>query len=132
MLARVSRSKRAVAVLGALRREHPAPRSVFGVDFPSAVGLAAGMDKDGVALKAWPALGFGFVEVGTVTAHAQQGKALPDGWFNPGFLVVNKKNIAQILGRQATPASRYAFFAAKADREIANQAKYMQPLSKAN
>jgi dihydroorotate dehydrogenase len=76
-LSRVSRSKRALAVLGHLRRAHPAPRRVFGVDFPSAVGLAAGMDKDGLALKAWPALGFGFVEVGTVTALAQQGNPRP-------------------------------------------------------
>ncbi|MGS0687360.1 quinone-dependent dihydroorotate dehydrogenase [Nakamurella sp. GG22] len=76
-LSLVSRSRRAVALLGALRRSHPAPRTVFGVDFPSQVGLAAGMDKDGVALKAWPALGFGFVEVGTVTAHAQQGNPRP-------------------------------------------------------
>ncbi|HEU5110097.1 MAG TPA: quinone-dependent dihydroorotate dehydrogenase, partial [Micromonosporaceae bacterium] len=53
------------------------PRTVFGIDFPSVVGLAAGMDKDGVALKAWPALGFGHVEVGTVTAHAQPGNERP-------------------------------------------------------
>jgi dihydroorotate dehydrogenase len=53
------------------------PRTVFGVRFPSAVGLAAGMDKDGVALKAWPALGFGFVEVGTVTRHPQPGNPQP-------------------------------------------------------
>ena len=76
-LSRVSRSSAALGLLRAIRREHPAPRRVFGVDFPSAVGLAAGMDKDGVALKAWPALGFGFVEVGTVTAHAQQGNPRP-------------------------------------------------------
>jgi dihydroorotate dehydrogenase len=50
---------------------------VFGVRFPNAVGLAAGMDKNGVALPAWPALGFGFVEVGTVTAHAQPGNDRP-------------------------------------------------------
>lgn len=54
-----------------------APRTVFGVRFPNAVGLAAGMDKNGVALPAWPALGFGFVEVGTVTAHAQPGNDRP-------------------------------------------------------
>jgi dihydroorotate dehydrogenase len=53
------------------------PRTVFGVQFPSAVGLAAGMDKDGLALKAWPGLGFGFVEVGTVTRHAQPGNPQP-------------------------------------------------------
>jgi dihydroorotate dehydrogenase len=35
------------------------------------------MDKDGIALPAWPALGFGFVEVGTVTAHAQPGNERP-------------------------------------------------------
>jgi dihydroorotate dehydrogenase len=76
-LARVSRSAPALRLLGGLRRRHPSPRTVFGVDFPSAVGLAAGMDKDGVALKAWPALGFGHVEVGTVTAHPQPGNPRP-------------------------------------------------------
>ena len=76
-LSRVSRSSAALAAVRAVRKAHPAPRTVFGVDFPSAVGLAAGMDKDGVALKAWPALGFGFVEVGTVTAHAQAGNPKP-------------------------------------------------------
>ncbi len=54
-----------------------APVEVFGVRFPNAVGLAAGMDKNGVALPAWPALGFGFVEVGTVTAHPQPGNDKP-------------------------------------------------------
>lgn len=53
------------------------PRTVFGVRFPGPVGLAAGMDKDGRALKAWPAFGFGFVEVGTVTWHAQPGNPRP-------------------------------------------------------
>ncbi len=53
------------------------PVRVFGVDFPNPVGLAAGMDKNGIALSAWPALGFGFVEVGTVTAHAQPGNEKP-------------------------------------------------------
>ena len=45
-----------------------------GCGSPNPVGLAAGMDKNGVALPAWPALGFGFVEVGTVTAHAAAGQ----------------------------------------------------------
>jgi len=66
-------------VLESLRRRYAvaAPRKVFGVDFPNPVGLAAGMDKNGVALPAWPALGFGFVEVGTVTAKAQPGNDKP-------------------------------------------------------
>jgi dihydroorotate dehydrogenase len=54
-----------------------AARTVFGVRFPNPVGLAAGMDKDGRALPAWPALGFGFVEVGTVTRHPQPGNDRP-------------------------------------------------------
>ncbi|TCO50552.1 dihydroorotate oxidase A [Kribbella antiqua] len=54
-----------------------APRTVFGIRFPSPVGLAAGMDKNGVALPGWRALGFGFVEVGTVTAHPQPGNPQP-------------------------------------------------------
>ncbi|GAA2661914.1 MULTISPECIES: quinone-dependent dihydroorotate dehydrogenase [Actinosynnema] len=52
-------------------------RTVFGVRFPNPVGLAAGLDKNGRALPAWAALGFGFVEVGTVTAKAQPGNPLP-------------------------------------------------------
>ncbi len=54
-----------------------APVEVFGVRFPNPIGLAAGMDKNGVALPAWPALGFGFVEVGTVTAQGQPGNDKP-------------------------------------------------------
>ncbi|MDR7274169.1 quinone-dependent dihydroorotate dehydrogenase [Catenuloplanes atrovinosus] len=53
------------------------PVEVFGVRFPNPVGLAAGMDKNGIALPAWPALGFGFVEAGTVTALAQPGNDRP-------------------------------------------------------
>ncbi len=53
------------------------PREVAGLRFPNPVGLAAGMDKNAVALPAWEALGFGFVEVGTITARAQPGNPRP-------------------------------------------------------
>ena len=77
-LAQVARRPAAVAALARVSRAAVAkPRTVFGVDFPSPVGLAAGMDKDGRALAAWPALGFGFIEVGTVTAHPQPGNDRP-------------------------------------------------------
>jgi dihydroorotate dehydrogenase len=52
-------------------------RPVAGLPFAGPVGLAAGLDKDGVAVPVWPALGFGFVEVGTVTALAQEGNPRP-------------------------------------------------------
>jgi dihydroorotate dehydrogenase len=51
--------------------------TVFGVRFPGPLGLAAGFDKDGIGLNAWGALGFGYAEVGTVTAHAQPGNPPP-------------------------------------------------------
>ncbi|PZG36351.1 dihydroorotate dehydrogenase (quinone) [Spongiactinospora gelatinilytica] len=49
----------------------------FGVHFPGPLGLAAGFDKDAGCVPALAALGFGFVEVGTITAHAQPGNARP-------------------------------------------------------
>jgi len=49
----------------------------LGLRFPSPFGLAAGFDKDGVAVTALGALGFGHVEIGTLTAHAQPGNPRP-------------------------------------------------------
>ncbi len=51
--------------------------TVFGVRFPGPLGLAAGFDKDGLGLRTWGALGFGYAEVGTVTAHPQPGNPSP-------------------------------------------------------
>ncbi|OBG96507.1 dihydroorotate dehydrogenase (quinone) [Mycobacterium sp. E3251] len=51
--------------------------TVFGVRFPGPLGLAAGFDKDGKGLMTWGALGFGYAEVGTVTANAQPGNPPP-------------------------------------------------------
>ena len=53
------------------------PIKLFGLTFPNPVGLAAGMDKNADALRAWEALGFGFVEAGTITALAQPGNSKP-------------------------------------------------------
>ncbi len=52
-------------------------RTVFGLEFPNPVGLAAGFDKDGKSYKAMSALGFGFIEVGTVTPLPQDGNPQP-------------------------------------------------------
>ena len=50
---------------------------VAGIPFAGPVGLAAGLDKDGVLAQFWPSLGFGSVELGTVTAHPQSGNSKP-------------------------------------------------------
>ncbi len=55
----------------------PLERTVAGIRFPNPVGLAAGYDKDAVAIAALAALGFGFVEIGTVTPRPQPGNASP-------------------------------------------------------
>ncbi|MCP4504632.1 MAG: quinone-dependent dihydroorotate dehydrogenase [Deltaproteobacteria bacterium] len=53
------------------------PVNVAGIEFPNPLGVAAGLDKNGVAVPALAGLGFGFVEVGTVTWHPQPGNARP-------------------------------------------------------
>lgn len=53
------------------------PRQVMGLLFPNPVGLAAGLDKDGAYIDALASLGFGFIEVGTVTPRAQPGNPKP-------------------------------------------------------
>ena len=53
------------------------PRKVMGLEFPNPVGLAAGMDKNGDHIDAFAALGFGFIEIGTVTPRPQSGNPKP-------------------------------------------------------
>ena len=73
----------AIPIIGYLFRsfyqyEHPSlEREVFGLKFKNPVGLAAGFDKDGKSFRAMAALGFGFIEVGTVTPKGQDGNPQP-------------------------------------------------------
>jgi dihydroorotate dehydrogenase len=53
------------------------PTNVLGLPFPNRIGLAAGFDKNGVGVRALSSLGFGHIEVGTITAHAQPGNDKP-------------------------------------------------------
>jgi dihydroorotate dehydrogenase len=55
----------------------PAPVSAMGLTFPNPVGLAAGLDKDAEHIDAFGRMGFGFIEVGTVTPRAQPGNPKP-------------------------------------------------------
>jgi dihydroorotate dehydrogenase len=89
---------------------------VCGIDFPNPVGVAAGLDKSGRSFNALSAFGFGYVEIGTVTAHAQPGNPTPRifrlpadrailnrmGFNNPGAVAVARRlertRIETILG----------------------------------
>ena len=55
----------------------PLTRRIGPLTVGGPVGLAAGLDKDGEAIEVWPALGFGFIEIGTVTAQPQPGNPRP-------------------------------------------------------
>ncbi|MEJ1959039.1 MAG: quinone-dependent dihydroorotate dehydrogenase [Nitrosomonadales bacterium] len=65
--------------LGLLCAKHPVanPRTVMGLTFPNPVGLAAGLDKNGAYIDPLAALGFGFIEIGTVTPRPQPGNPKP-------------------------------------------------------
>jgi dihydroorotate dehydrogenase len=75
-LSTLSTLKGNAAILAGAKPRATATR-VMGIDFPNPVGLAAGLDKEGAAIDGLAALGFGFVEVGTVTPMAQPGNPRP-------------------------------------------------------
>ena len=66
-----------LGLTGLIPRPAADPRTVMGIRFPNPVGLAAGLDKDGAYIDGLAALGFGFIEIGTVTPRAQPGNPLP-------------------------------------------------------
>jgi dihydroorotate dehydrogenase len=94
------------------RRVAGLERDVAGLRFPNPIGLAAGFDKNGVALPFWRALGFGFVEFGTVTPRPQPGNPKPRMWRFPeqhalgnrlGFPNDGAAAVAQRLARDKRP-----------------------------
>jgi dihydroorotate dehydrogenase len=91
------------------------PVRAFGLEFPNTVGLAAGFDKDGSGWPAAAALGFGHVEIGTVTLHAQPGNPRPRAFRYPaegavinrmGFNNVGAAALAARLAGQPGPGRR--------------------------
>jgi dihydroorotate dehydrogenase len=93
-LALLGRVRPLCALLARLNRLPPAlyrPVECFGLKFPNAVGLAAGFDKNGRAWPAAAALGFGHVEIGTVTLRAQPGNPRPRAFrFPADEAVINR------------------------------------------
>lgn len=87
------------------------PREAFGLHFPNPVGLAAGMDKNGDCIEGLAALGFGFIELGTVTPRPQPGNPKPRLFRLPQAGAVinrmgfNNKGVDYLIGRVC--ASRY-------------------------
>lgn len=71
------RMAHAFGLLGSEAPEKESAAEVFGLRFPNVLGLAAGMDKSASCVDAWGAVGFGFVEVGTLTPRPQPGNPKP-------------------------------------------------------
>jgi len=67
----------ALGLAGAFKKPDADPRTVMGITFPNPVGLAAGLDKDGAYIDGLAALGFGSIEIGTVTPRGQGGNPKP-------------------------------------------------------
>ena len=82
-----------LALTKLLCRVQHKPVEVFGITFPNPVGLAAGLDKDADAFDILGAVGFGFVEIGTVTPKAQPGNPKPRL-----FRLINDKAIINRMG----------------------------------
>jgi dihydroorotate dehydrogenase len=76
-IAHLGGSRPALGLLAHWSGRHRKSTTVAGIQFPGLVGLAAGMDKDGIGITAWSSLGFGFMELGTVTAQPQPGNDKP-------------------------------------------------------
>jgi dihydroorotate dehydrogenase len=98
---RVGESRPALTAVAALCARHRTPVTVAGISFPGLVGLAAGMDKNGVGAKAWGALGFGHVELGTVTPKPQPGNERPRLFRLPASGAVINRMGFNNLGAQA-------------------------------
>lgn len=110
LLAALGRIRPACALLERLNQLPPAvhrPVECLGLRFPNTVGLAAGFDKNGRAWPAAAALGFGHVEIGTVTRHAQPGNPKPRLFRYPEQQAVinrmgfNNDGAAAVAGRLA-------------------------------
>jgi dihydroorotate dehydrogenase len=89
------------------------PVTVAGITFPNPVGLAAGFDKDGDVTRVMAALGFGFVEVGTVTPLPQPGNARPRL-----FRLPEEEALINRLGFNSAGAARVAAHLARRTRRI--------------
>ncbi|MGI9315815.1 MAG: quinone-dependent dihydroorotate dehydrogenase [bacterium] len=98
-LAAISRSRIACSLLGKLfsGNAQPLPTRVMGVNFPNPVGLAAGLDKQGNCANALSKLGFGWVELGTVTPLPQPGNSKPRMFrLTPHQAIINRMGFNSI------------------------------------
>jgi dihydroorotate dehydrogenase len=118
MISKVGEHRLARTALAGLLARHRQPVRVAGIDFPGRVGVAAGLDKNGVGVKAWGSLGFGFAELGTVTAQAQPGNDQPRLFRLPGERAILNRMGFNNLGAAALAARLDAAGVARGNRAV--------------
>lgn len=92
--------------------------SLWGLHFPNPLGLAAGFDKNGLAAGVWPSLGFGFVELGSVTFHPQPGNPRPRMFRLPEDRAALNRMGFNNQGAAALAAKLSQSFDKRCDRQI--------------
>src|SRR3954464_5238323 len=70
----------------------------------------------------------GYIAVKLMAQAAQSGKPLAEGWWNSGALIVNAKNIDEIIARQKDPASRQTYFKDEVTKQLGTPDQYLQPM----
>jgi dihydroorotate dehydrogenase len=87
-----------LAMESAARHEFPTlEKKLFGLTFPNPIGLAAGFDKNAEGVAVWPRLGFGFMELGTITPRAQPGNRRPRVFrLSPDQALINRLGFPNI------------------------------------
>lgn len=73
----------------------------------------------------------GYVAMRLLIEHALNGKAIPQGWWNPGHLLVTQSNVQQIITRQQNLANKGQFYLPIANKEFTNPSAYIKPISQA-
>jgi ribose transport system substrate-binding protein len=74
----------------------------------------------------------GFIALSLLAANAQQGKDLPQGWFNPGSGIVTAANVEEIYTREKGNDARVAFFRKEIDKQLGDPSAYIKPMDQAN
>ena len=120
------------AVSLALIEKDTGRRFLVGSCDPDASALQAVKDGYATALASPEHWLKGYVALRLLAEHARTGKALPQGWWNTGSLIINSANITEIMARQQNEQSRKRWFEAEANRELANPNNYLKPLSEAD
>lgn len=74
----------------------------------------------------------GYIAMSLLIDHARLGKSLPVGWWNPGTLLITQANVAAVIAREASNATRMAYFKSEVANELAHPAQFIKPLADAN